>query len=202
MKKYTVTSWSEFSPKAYVSNGFTGFRIGKNPFKDVIAMLGGFTTVRKGGLVEAMALIPAPKLTFTYKYKNIEPETLSQTYDFSCGEFTTVVSLDCDGEKTEVTYIVFCSRTSPTLFIGSLSAKGELENDLRVTVEYEICDGWKETVSDTVYHGNWHGQYDGKCQIFSYDRSTSAGVAFQLQGSCEDKIHSSEMCVTATLDTA
>ncbi|MBQ7828255.1 MAG: glycoside hydrolase family 65 protein [Clostridia bacterium] len=201
MKKYTVTKWNEFSPKAYVSNGFTGFRIGKNPFRDVIAMLGGFTTVRDGGLVEALALIPAPKLTFSYKYKTVEPETRSQTYDFSCGEFTSVVSLDCNGETVEVTYTVFCSRTSPTLFIGSLSAKGDLSDVLRVTVEYEICDGWRETVSETKYHGSWGGQYDGKCQIFSFDRSTSAGVAFQLQGSCEDKICGETMCATATLDT-
>ena len=181
MKKYTVTKWNEFSPKAYVSNGFTGFRIGKDPFKGVIAMLGGFTTVRDGGLVEALALIPAPKLTFSYKYKTVEPGTRSQTYDFSCGEFTSVVSLDCNGETVEVTYTVFCSRTSPTLFIGSRSAKGDLSDVLRVTVEYEICDGWRETVSETKYHGSWGGQYDGKCQIFSFDRSTSAGVAFQLQ---------------------
>ena len=43
MTKHTVTSWGEYSPSAYVSNGFIGFRFAKDPFKDIIGLLSGNT---------------------------------------------------------------------------------------------------------------------------------------------------------------
>lgn len=201
MKKHTVSHWNEFSPTAYVSNGFIGFRIGKNPFDNVIGMLGGFTTVRENVEVEAMSVIPAPKISFKYGGCTLEPEIKSQTYDFSCGEFTTEAYLDCGGTKTEVTYTVYCSRTSPSIFVASVSAKGDLTDKLKLSVEYEVAENWKYTVSETKFTDPREGLFDGKCHVFSNDRSTSAGVAFRLFGAFSEKECYKEMSATVSLDT-
>ena len=198
MKKYFATSWSQYSPAAYVSNGFTGFRIGKNPFEGVIAMLGGFTTVRKNGEVEAMALVPAPKLTFYYNGEVVSSEIISQCYDFSCGEFTTEASLDLGNRSVMLSHTVYCSRTSPTLFISSLTY-GEFIGDLRVSVEFEICDKWKETVSEIIYFDSFRDQHDGKCKLISYDGTTTAGVSSKIQGDIAGVSHEGSMRTTATL---
>lgn len=201
MRKHTVTYWGKHAPMAYVSNGFIGFRFAKDPFNKVIGMLGGFTAVRERVQVEAMSVIPAPKLTFRYGGNAIEPEIKSQTYDFSCGEFTTEAVLDCGGAKADVTYTVFCSRTSPSVLISTISAKGELAEALRLTVEYEVCEDWKYTVAETKFVAPLEGHYDGKCQVFSSDRTTSAGIAFRFFGSFSDKECAPEMSATVSLDT-
>ncbi len=178
MKTHTVTYWGKYAPDAYVSNGVIGFRFGKNPFSRVIGMMAGFTTLREQVQVEALAILPSPELVFEVAGQTAEPEILSQSYDFSNGEFTTTAKI---GSVT-VTHTVYCSRTCPTLLIAHLSFASEQGTvPVAVNLTYKVRDEHRYTLSESRC---WKGNraFDGKCLQHSYDRSTSAGIAFKVFG--------------------
>ncbi|MBQ3065091.1 MAG: glycoside hydrolase family 65 protein [Clostridia bacterium] len=203
MKKHTITHWNKNAPKAYVSNGFIGFRIGKNPFSDISGMLTGFSV----GIVpehstEELVHIPVPHISFSYKGDTVIPEILSQTYDFSNGELSTESLLHCiDGDVT-LSYTVFCCRTSPTLFIGSLCANGNLPDDLNITVHFPIEKN-PYTISGWECSDPNEDLYDGKCLIHSYDNSSTAGIAYTVLGAFSNKSHEpfSNMITRVTVNT-
>lgn len=200
MKKHTTRFWGEFSPRAYVSNGFAGFRFGKNAFEDSWGLLAGFTAIREQAEVEAQCVVPTPILTFYYNGDPIQPETVSQTYDFSCGEFITNAALECDGKSVEVEYTVFCSRTSPSLLIGIVKASGEIDGKLTLTVNYKMNETYAYMVSDMQYFNPRSGHHDGKYLVYSRDRSTTCGVAFRLLGNTPDLERNGEMSAKVTLE--
>ncbi|MBR5452853.1 MAG: glycoside hydrolase family 65 protein, partial [Clostridia bacterium] len=204
MKKYTITQCGKYDPEAYLSNGFVGFRVGKNAFSDITGLLSGFTTYRY--TIQGLAYIPAPCISFSYKDKTAEPRIVSQSYDFSNGEFTTEAVLDCDGSEVSLTYRMLCSRTSPSLLIGTVTAVGELSEPLKMILSYEIkCAS--ETVAELIYEEpypdpNVTSCFDGKCHAISADRTTDAGVAFRFFGGYSDKKYLGDMSSSVTVDTS
>ncbi len=187
MKKHITTFWGENSPAAYVSNGFIGFRFNKDPFKKIIGMLSGFYSQINNN-VEAFAIIPTPNFTFSVDGNTIEPETIKQEYDFSCGEFTTFAILDINGEKVELEYRIFTSRTSPTLLMAELVAKSDTELKIKADIEYKIHYKRLEyTVAEAIeceYNGE---DFDGKFRLPSSDGLTSAGIAYKIYGQYQNK---------------
>ncbi len=176
MKNHIVTYWGRYAPDAYVSNGVIGFRFGKNPFVRIIGMMAGFTTLREKMHVEALAILPAPQISFEVDGIPAEPEILSQAYDFKNGEFTTTAKL---GNVT-VTYMVYCSRTCPTLLMSHLAFFGASAS-VAVNISYDVRDEHRYTLSEAkVWEGN--RAFDGKCLQLSWDRSTSAGIAYRIFG--------------------
>lgn len=127
MTKHVVTNWNEFSPPAYVSNGFIGFRFAKNPFKETVGLLSGFYGVKKGPDVEAFSVIPTPNITFYYMNQPVEPQIKSQSYDFSTGELETSAILNC-GDK--VTYITCAKRSKQIIQISGCSCMIHLQAEL------------------------------------------------------------------------
>ncbi|MBR6558555.1 MAG: glycoside hydrolase family 65 protein [Clostridia bacterium] len=203
MKKHTITEWGRCAPKAYLSNGLIGFRVGKNAFGDITGLMSGFTTYRY--TIQGLADIPAPCISFSYKNSGVRPEIRSQSYDFSNGEFTTEAVLNCDGTSVSVTYTQFCSRTSPTLFIGTVKAVGDISEPLKLVLNYEINDH-KETVAELKCEApypdpNVTSRFDGKCHAISADRTTDAGIAYRFFGSYSDKHYLGEMMSSVTLNT-
>ena len=202
MKKYTITEWSKHAPKAYLSNGFVGFRVGKNAFTDITGILAGFTTFRY--TVQGLAYVPAPCITFSYKNNRLDPRIKSQSYDFSCGEFTTEAVLDCEGVPVSVTYRQLCSRTSPTLFIGTVKAVGDIAEPLKLTLNYEVNkDG--ETVSELKCEAPYPNPdvvsyFDGKCHAISADGTTGAGIAYRFFGGYSDKHYLGDMMSSVAVD--
>ncbi len=177
MKKHTVTYWGKYAPEAYVSNGMIGFRFGKNPFTHAIGLLSGFTTLREKVQVEALAILPTPQLTFEVDGAAVEPEILSQSYDFANGEFTTTAKL---GGVT-VTYMLYCSRTCPTLLISHLTFTGT-PAAVALNLSYDVRDEHRYTLGDAKYFEGFHNAFDGKCLQHSFDGSTSAGIAYKIFG--------------------
>ncbi len=202
MKKHTITYWGKNAPKAYVSNGFIGFRFGKNAFEDSFALLNGFTTIRENR-VEGLAVVPAPRLTFLYNGVTVAPQIKAQSYDFANGEFSTEAIVDCGGTPVEVTYMVYCSRTSPTLLVSSVCAKGDCAGKLMLRTTYEIPETHKHTVSDMIVSQYFDDSFDCKCHVISADRTTSAGVSYALFGTFSEKLYdeSNRMTTEAALDT-
>lgn len=199
MKKHTVTSWSEFAPSAYVSNGFIGFRFPKNPFKNVIGLLSGFYGMRKGVEVEALAGITVPEISFIYDNLQVEPEIVSQSYDFSCGELETCAVLDCNGKKISVSYTVFCSRTSPTLLMSKLCFTSDEECSLTVNVENKVCERLQFTVSGLEQLPYCNDDHDGKFKLYSGGKSAVAGISFRLFGNYESKTRTDSTKVSADI---
>ena len=79
----TADQWGPHSPDAYVSNGLIGFRFPKDPFREVLGLMSGFTTLREKIQVEALAVLPAPVIGFSLDGDSADPETVSQSYDLS-----------------------------------------------------------------------------------------------------------------------
>ncbi len=182
MKKHTVTNWGKFAPEAYVANGLIGFRVGKNPFTKMTGLMSGFTTLREGPEVEALAIVPTPELAFEVNGSPAEPEILSQTYDFANGEFTTEAKLG----DVAVSYTMYCSRTCPTLLVTHLTFRGDAS--VAVNLSYGVKEEFRYTLSDAKYVTGG-GRFDGKCLQYSYDRSASAGIAYRFFGvDDEDKV--------------
>ena len=180
MKKHTVTYWGKYAPDAYVSNGVIGFRFPKDPFRNVQGLMAGFTTLREKMHVEALAVLPAPRLAFAVDGVPAETEILEQSYDFSNGEFTTEAKLNSAGKSVRISYTVYCSRTSPTLLMSHIVYSGD-PCTLSVSVSYEVRKGYEYTLGKTKpYEGD--EDFDGKCLWNSSDDSTAAGVAYRIFG--------------------
>ena len=200
MKKHTITHWGKYYPKAYVSNGIIGFRIGKNAFEDSSCLLAGFSTFNEE---ETPAHLPTPHIAFSYKRDRLVPEIVSQSYDFSNGEFTTEAELDCDGQPVHISYTVFCSRTFPMVAIGSVKAVGEISDLLKMTVYFNTSDN-KDTLSRTKCDAALPFSFDGKCHAYAIDPNAQAGIAYRIIGACVGKEYGADpqdMETTVVLNT-
>ncbi len=203
MNKYTVTEWSEYSPSAYVANGFIGLRFAKDPFTGVKALLSGFWGSRRG--VEALNPVPAPAIRFSINGEKIKPETVSQTYDFSNGEFETVAKLVSGENEVTVKYLVFCARTLPTIVASRFEFTSEKSCDVRIDYSFEYAKGDDidiEAVNRNYNAGLYNGT-DGKCKIESETENirSFAGLSFAVSGDIKEK-HSSDECSSWVLVTA
>ena len=177
MKKHVVTYWGKYAPEAYVSNGLIGFRFGKNPFLGAVGLLAGFATLREKMQVQALAVLPTPQLSFEVDGMAIEPEILSQSYDFATGEFTTTAKL---GTVT-LNYLLYCSRTCPTLLISHLTFTGAGAT-VAVNVHYGVREEHRYTLGDAKCFEGYQDAFDGKCLQYSSDGTTSAGFAYKMFG--------------------
>ncbi len=182
MRKHTFNNWNEFSPRAYVANGFIGFRFGKDPFHDAYGLLAGFTSLRVGDGVESWSILPTPWFDFKVNGRKATPEFIRQNYDFSCGEFETEVEFRSETETVYMTYTVFCSRTSPTMLISEFKMKATKPVTLEMHVEYGLYERWVPTIAEIIPSPLDTNDYDGKALAVSADRTTSAGIAFRAHG--------------------
>ena len=190
----TADSWGPHSPDAYVSNGLIGFRFPKDPFREVLGLMSGFTTLREKIQVEALAVLPAPVIGFSLDGESADPETVSQSYDLSNGEFTTKAVLKAAGKEVSVVYTVYCSRTSPTLLMSHIFYSGD-PCEMAVSVSYASRSGYGYTLGEgKPFEG--YGLFDGKCLWPSSDGTSAAGAAFSLTGDIE-KTPDGPMRVTA-----
>lgn len=192
MRKHTVTKWGAHPADAYVSNGIIGFRFEKNPFVRPIGMMAGFTTLREKKQVEAMAILPTPEMTFEVDGKAVEPQVISQSYDFSNGELTTELQLG----KIALSHTVYCSRTSPTLLMTHLnfSNNGGEPVEVGIDVSFDVREEHRYTLSEVKLWApdsvkDKHSlefpndrNFDGKCLQYSYDKTTAVGIAYKIFG--------------------
>ena len=200
MKTHTVTQWGKYAPDAYVSNGVIGFRFPKDPFRGVLGLMSGFTTLRENVQVEALAVLPAPRIVFSLDGKEAEPEILSQSYDFSNGEFTTDARLETNGKSVRLRYTVFCSRTCPTLLMASLAFSGD-PAALRIDLSYRVRAGTEYTLGPAkLFEGN--SAFDGKCLQKSHDGTTSAGIAYRVYGDVKKENTSADGILSERIEAA
>lgn len=182
MQKYTITDWSEFSPPAYLSNGFIGFRIGKNPFAGIGGFLSGFTGMSERSGVSAICAIPTPVYQFTIDGGAAEVNSISQTYDFATAEFTTTAELKTESAVVTVENTVFCSRTSPTLLMSELKLTSEEPHKVGCRLSYAVQPEMKFTVGETVYSPAGSQDYHGKAIVYSKDHESKMGMAYRVFG--------------------
>ena len=185
MKKHTTDFWGVNAPPAYVGNGLMGLRIKKNPFEDVSMLAAGFTAIRPCFEVEAPVYVPAPQMLFSVDGTPVAPEVTEQSYDFSNGELCTVARL----RDITVKYLLFSSRSAPSLLISRLEFSGE---PCRLTMElsYTIREKYRSDMANMeVFDPN--EQRDGKCKITSPDGTSSLGICYRIipvRGSVEKPV--------------
>ncbi len=189
MKKFTTTKWYELSPPAYISNGFVGLKIGKNPYANNSALLSGFYGVHDGRRdVETICAVPTLKVRFLYEGNEVFPETLSQTYDFSCGEFETISVIKVNDITIDLSHTIFCSRTSPSIVAAEISMKCSEPIKLQIETSFEL---WQEK-SRFVDVQNWYYRredHDGCWLLHSTDKKNTAGVAYKIIGDITEKLY-------------
>src|ERR1041384_3541779 len=122
MKIHTLNVAAPVKPPAYVANGLVGLRINPVPLPRGSAVVGGFVGVSSERAMEEYADAPYP-VGADIHWKNgwlsarpDQAESVSQQYDFSCGELTSRFTFR--GARVEV--LTFCSRTQPTLTVQQI----------------------------------------------------------------------------------
>lgn len=186
MKKHTITEWCEMSPRAYVTNGFVGLKIGKNPYSNNMALLSGFYGVHRRD-VESLCLVPTVKVRFLYEGNEVFPETKSQTYDFSCGELQTESVIKVNDITINVTHNIFCSRTSPTIVGAEMKIVSSEPVKLSIETSLEL---WPDRAK-SVRVENWYYKkpdYDGGWRLYSADNKSTAGVAYRVLGDVTNRM--------------
>lgn len=153
MKQYTIYDRMPDAPQAYLSNGMVGLRVGRNPMQEINGLLSGFSTLLERHEVEALAPIPCPKIDIiTGSMDPISGRSMltgpqsrfafeSQTYDFSNGELTTRFTYcPADGRDIACEHVIFCSRTSPTLYLTRLTLTASADVDATICVRLDAAD--------------------------------------------------------------
>lgn len=153
MKQHTIHDRMPDAPEAYLSNGVIGLRVGRNPMQEITGLLSGFSTLLERHEVEALAPIPCPKLDIVtgsqvpYGGRSMltGPSSRfafeSQTYDFANGELTTRFTYrPADGRDIACEHVIFCSRTSPTLYLSQLTLTAIADIDATICVRLDAAD--------------------------------------------------------------
>jgi len=192
MKKHTTTRWGEYAADTFVGNGFIGFRFAKNPFKEVVGCNLGFTTLRDNKIgnyiptigycmvddgTQCLAAMPAPGFIFAINGYRATEEIVSQTYDFSNGEFTTeaILSVEHKKWKVQVQYMVYCPRTAPTLLMSNLTFKGDPSLKLQFDLYYNVRPYHQHTLGK-------HEEFEQRRLQYSCDNSSAIGISCQVFG--------------------
>ena len=146
MKTHVIHEYKPWYRPAYLSNGLIGVRLGQNALTDRQALLAGFTGVSEIHRVEAVAPLPAPRFNLYIGRDNLRDmpdhyQFISQAYDFSCGELTTVFRFtDHEGRSVKCEHTAFCARSMPTILAERLTITAEAGIDLGVSVELDARD--------------------------------------------------------------
>ena len=153
MKQHTIYERMHDAPDAYLSNGMVGLRVGRNPMQEISALLSGFSTRLERHEVEALAPVPCPKIDIiTGSVNPMSGRSMltgpssrfafkAQSYDFSCGELTTRFAFrPSDGRDIDCEHIVFCSRSSPTLYLTRLTLTASADVDATLCVRLDAAD--------------------------------------------------------------
>jgi hypothetical protein len=132
-----VTRWQSGFLPAYLSNGLIGLRVGHLPLCYGVAMVSGFEGLDPVTRVEAFARVPYPlagDLTIgdTSLCQPGRGTLREQRYDFSCGELTTLMSMDAGEVRAELEVLTFCSRTQPSMVLQQTTLS--VDRDCEVTV--------------------------------------------------------------------
>src|SRR4051794_9317374 len=108
MSPAAVTSVGGTDLPAYVSNGLIGLRVLPIPLLSGVVLVSGFTGLHPEVQVDAAAQAPYPlaaDISINGNWLRVSPQMadfVRQSYDFSCGELTTVFRFRAEEITAEV----------------------------------------------------------------------------------------------------
>jgi protein-glucosylgalactosylhydroxylysine glucosidase len=144
-----VTAWRPGDLPPYLSNGLIGLRLGPYPLASGVTVVSGLAAADPADgiptfaqapyplaldiIINRVSLVAAPQCCFLRE----------QRYDFSCGEVETRFGISVNGIQAEVTSVVFCSRTRPTLVLEEITVRADQDCELGIAavVDTRSVDG-------------------------------------------------------------
>jgi protein-glucosylgalactosylhydroxylysine glucosidase len=184
-----VTEWRPGDLPPYLSNGLIGLRLGSHPMADGVTVLSGLAAVDPVEGIQTFAQAPYP-LALDIIVKRVSmagaPQRCvlrEQRYDFSCGEVETRFGFSVDGIQGEVTSVVFCSRTQPTLVLEELTVRldRDCEMGIEAVVDTRSVDGNLLKLQMDMPALAGKGPVDGTLHWGMYGGLTSCGVAYATE---------------------
>ena len=173
----------------YLSNGLIGLRLGSHPMADGLAIVSGLAAVDPVAGIQTFAQAPYP-LALDIIVKRVSLSSApqrcvlrEQRYDFSCGEVETRFGFSVDGIKGEVTSVVFCSRTQPTLVLEELTVRidQDCEMGVEAIVDTRSVDGNLLKLEMNLPALARKGPVDGTLHWSMFGGMTSCGVAYATE---------------------
>ncbi|MEA2676432.1 MAG: hypothetical protein QOJ81_573 [Chloroflexota bacterium] len=138
-----VTSTGANDLPAYVSNGLIGLRVVPISLLSGVTLVSGFTGLEPQVQVDAAAQAPYPlagDVGINGAWLRVSPhqaEFVRQSYDFSCGELTTVFRFRSDGITAEVEVLTLCSQKQPTIALQQVSVRVSAPCELKLRAQVD-----------------------------------------------------------------
>jgi len=184
-----VTTWRPGDLPPYLSNGLIGLRLGPYPLASGVAVVSGLTAVDPADGIPTFAQAPYP-LALDIIINRVSmvaaPQCCflrEQRYDFSCGEVETRFGISVNGIQAEVTSVVFCSRTKPTLVLEELTVRADRACELGIAavVDNRSVDGHLLSLQMGMPALAGKDPVDGALHWGMFGDLTSCGVAYATE---------------------
>jgi protein-glucosylgalactosylhydroxylysine glucosidase len=184
-----VTEWRPGDLPPYLSNGVIGLRLGSHPMANGVTVVSGLAAADPAEGIQTFAQAPYPLALdiFVNRISMAAAPQLcvlrEQRYDFSCGEVETRFGFRADGIKGEVSSLVFCSRTQPTLVLEELTVRVDQDCEMGVSavVDNRSVDGNLLKLQMDMPSLPEKGPVDGTLHWGMFGGLTSCGVAYATE---------------------
>ncbi|HEX8006206.1 MAG TPA: hypothetical protein VF482_07245 [Trebonia sp.] len=184
-----VTAWHLGDLPPYLSNGLIGLRLGPYPLGSGVAVVSGLVAVDPAEGIPTFAQAPYP-LALDIIINRIPMVTApqccvlrEQRYDFSCGEVETRFGISANDIQVEVTSVVFCSRTKPTLVLEETTVRVDRDCELGIAavIDTRSVDGNLLSLQMGLPALAGKGPVDGTLHWGMHGGLTSCGVAYATE---------------------
>jgi protein-glucosylgalactosylhydroxylysine glucosidase len=184
-----VTEWRPGDLPPYLSNGLIGLRLGSHPMADGVTVVSGLAAVDPAEGIQTFAQAPYP-LALDIVVNQVSMASApqccvlrEQRYDFSCGEVGTRFGISTNGIQGEVSSLVFCSRTQPTLVLEELTVRLDRDCELGISavVDTRPVDGQLLKLQMDMPALAGKDPVDGTLHWGMFGGLTSCGVAYATE---------------------
>jgi len=170
---------------AYVSNGLIGLRIVAIPLLPGVVLVNGFTGKDPKVQIDAAAQAPYPlagDIGINGVWLRVSPqhaEFVRQSYDFSCGELTTIFRFRVAEVTAEVEVLTLCSRKQPTIALQQITVRvsGACDLALRALIDDSEIPG-RMVRRNLAIPGLPEPGPDGSMSWASLGAESSVGIAY------------------------
>jgi protein-glucosylgalactosylhydroxylysine glucosidase len=184
-----VTEWRPGDLPPYLSNGLIGLRLASHPLASGAAVVSGLVAADPAEGIPTFAQAPYP-LALDIIINQVSMVTApqrcvlrEQRYDFSCGEVETRFGISANGIQAEVSSLVFCSRTQPTLVLEELTVRLDRDCELGISavVDTRSVDGELLKLQMDMPALAGKEPADGTLHWGMFGGLTSCGVAYATE---------------------
>jgi protein-glucosylgalactosylhydroxylysine glucosidase len=184
-----VTNWRPGDLPPYLSNGVIGLRLGAHSLASGVTIVSGLAAVDPAEGIQTFAQAPYP-LAMDIIVNRVSLASApnccllrEQRYDFSCGEVETRSDISVDSVRGEMSSLVFCSRTQPTLVLQEMTVRVDQDCDMGIAavVDTRAVDGNLLKLQMNMPSLPGRDPVDGTLHWGMFGGLTSCGVAYTTE---------------------